>query len=150
MQGGLEGTMRIWVFAALGGVVACSSAFAKETASAPKAEPVVCEKLHADYEDASKRMALNHAEGIGDNSALRATQREAQKASILAEARLMLDLLKGNGCHLPTSAPSLYRYYLSALTCHNDILAAKLSGTYIFPESCRRRSWVPEEPKAAN
>jgi hypothetical protein len=112
--------------------------------AAAAAEPPACKSLRADYEEASKRMAMNHAQGIGDNSAVRATRRETENNTILAEARLTLDLLKGNGCRLPTSAASYKRYYSSGLRCHNDILKVKLSGTYSFPASCRRADWVPD------
>jgi len=130
--------------------VASTAAFAKGEAPSSSAESAVCKSLHIDYEEASKRMSQNRADGLGDNSAVRATQRETENNGILAEARLTLDLLKGNDCRLPTSAPSSDRYYFTALKCHNDILEVKLSGTYSFPASCKRADWVPDEPKPAN
>ena len=130
-------------------VGACTSA---ALAAAPqprqKAEPQVCSTLHVDYEEASKRMAMNEADGIGDNSAVRATKRQTENSTILAEAEVTLDLLKANGCTLPKSAPSGKRYYLSALQCQNDILAVKLSGTYSFPPSCDRSKWKPDTKPA--
>jgi hypothetical protein len=131
-------------FAAAGLVIGAATTMAPAPASAQKSEPAACAALHSDYEDASKRMAMNHVSGIGDNSALRETTRETENSNVLAEARLTLDLLKANGCRLPNSAPSFSRYYDSALKCHNDILAVKLSGTYSFPPSCDRSKWTPD------
>lgn len=131
-------------YVAAAGLLGAAMTMAPAPASAQKSEPAACVALHSDYEDASKRMAMNHVSGIGDNSAVRETTRETENSNVLAEARLTLDLLKANGCRLPKSAPSFSRYYDSALKCHNDILAVKLSGTYSFPPSCDRSKWTPD------
>lgn len=138
-----------YLFAA-GVMVASSAAFGSSQGSRQKAEPVACKALHDDYEEASKRTAMNRASGLGDNSAVRATTRETENASIMAEAQVTPDLLKGNGCRLPTSAPSRSRYYFRALQCHNDMLAVRLSGKYKFPPSCERAKWTPDASELAN
>jgi hypothetical protein len=142
--------MRTLTLVTAGLLVASTAAFTPIPAAAQKPESKTCAALHLDYEETSKRMAMNHASGIGDNSAIRATKREAENTNILAEARLTLDLLKGNGCSLPKSAPSGARYYGSALRCHNDMLGVRLSGKYSFPPSCERAKWTPDEAKPAN
>lgn len=129
---------------AAGAVLVSSAALAASEGPRQKGEPAACKALHEDYEEASKRMAMNRASGLGDNSAVRATTREAENTSILAEAQVTLDLLKGNGCRLPTSAPSSSRYYFRALQCHNDLLTVRLSGKYSFPPSCERAKWTPD------
>lgn len=139
--------MRTPHFAALGLLAIAAIANAappKKRAAAPKSEPAACAALHSDYEEASKRLAMNEATGIGDRSAIRATMRETENNGILAKARMTLDLLKGNGCRSPTSAPSMSRYFGSALKCQNDLMGVRLSGTYSFPPSCERAKWTPD------
>ena len=86
---------------------------------------------------------MNQASGVGERSAVRATTRETENNTILAEARFTVDLMRDNGCTMPTSAPSFEPYFLSALKCHNDLLEVRISGTYSFPTSCKRSDWEP-------
>lgn len=136
--------MRIVYLAATCLVVVSSAAFATSQKASSKSEPAACKALHDAYEEASKRMAMNEASGIGDQSAVRATKRETENANILSEARVTLDLLKGNGCRLPAAAPSSTGYYFKALQCHTDLLGVRRSGKYSFPASCERAKWTPD------
>lgn len=91
-------------------------------AASPKRPPslrtsAMCAKLTADYEDASKSLAMYRAEGLIDNSAIRATMRETQASSTLEQARITMDLLKNHGCKSPTFAPSASRYITAAIAC---------------------------------
>jgi hypothetical protein len=89
----------------------------KRVAAAAPREPAVCSSLRTDYEDASKKLALNQAHENIDNSAIRATMRQSEDNNVLAQARITMDLMKNNGCKSPTYAPSASRYALSSLKC---------------------------------
>lgn len=113
--------------------------------SAPKPTPAACAPLHEEYEDASKRLAQIHAQGLGDQSAPRATMREAESTKVLAGAGMTLELLKAHGCPLPTAAPSGTRYANAARICNLAMLEARRAGIYTFPASCERRQWVQDQ-----
>ena len=111
---------------------------AKVFAAKPNTASSVCFKLSDDYEFASKQLAMSYAEGIGDDSAPRATMREARNSNVLERARITLDLMRANNCKLPTEAPSLKRYLSSAMSCVSQRMSA---GT---ASSCEMANWPPE------
>lgn len=137
------------VFALIGMVsvqfAATASPKAKSTAQHGAAEPTVCAALHKSYEGASKRIAVSWALHSNDEN------------SILAQARITLDLLKANNCKMPTEAPSGQPYAVQALRCINDsrILASETRGRSVtIPTTCDRDQWkpyqvldVPPQPK---
>ena len=131
-------------------VVGVASAAAQVRHARPASRPAAsaspsaaCAKLAADYDRASKDLAMNAAEDIGDDSAPRATMREAENNNTLAQARLTMDLMKNNSCTMPTAAPDASRYFSSALSCHSDMLRARYQGSHDQPASCDRAKWVP-------
>jgi hypothetical protein len=95
-----------------------------------------CAALARDYDTASKDLADKEAEGVGDDSAPRATLRAMEDANTLAGARITLDLMRDNHCPLPKSAPNYIYYLASALSCRTD----RLKGT-VSPPSCDRTTW---------
>lgn len=115
-------------------------------AAAVQASP--CDKFAADYDYASKRMGLIMAEGIGDDSAVRATMREAQENNIRQEARDTLELMKAHKCkNLPISVPSVKTYGMQAMKCGTDMRIAKLKGqfpTFLDIPSCDVSKWTRE------
>ena len=99
-------------------LISVAAAAPKVTKSAkPAAVSSTCAKLTRDYENASKTLAANEAEGVGDNSAVRATMREAQNANTMSEAKFTLDLMTANKCKIPGEAPTSIRYLLPAMEC---------------------------------
>jgi hypothetical protein len=96
----------------------------------------VCAALARDYDAASKDLAVNEAEGIGDNSAPRATLRAMEDANTLSFANITLALMRDNHCPMPKSAPAAVFYLSPALTCATD----RLKGT-ASPPSCDRSTW---------
>lgn len=88
------------------------------------------------------------AEGSSDNSAVRQNVRDTQKGNIIAQARMTMDLMKANGCKMPTSAPSGDRYGLAAIKCKTAQLEAESAtlntGKYVAPdERCDQAKWTP-------
>ena len=133
-------------------IIAPAGASSDATASARK--PVaratttgassVCSKLTSDITNHSKSLAANFAEGVGDNSAPRATMRETQEQTILANVRMTMDLMRDNRCKLPTSVPNGGEYIGSALQCKTDRLKAEVDGTAGEPAACNQSKWLPE------
>jgi hypothetical protein len=110
----------------------------------------VCGPLEADYEKASKLLALNAAEDVADNSAIRSASRHAEDQATLEKARITMDLMAGNKCKMPTAAPSAARYLSPALQCATDqyraVSNSYLTGQLSAPASCDTTSWTPSEP----
>lgn len=106
-------------------------------AAALAQQPSACAKLSADYENASKALALLFAEGAADNSAIRATMREAREANLRNEARDNLDLMKAHNCALPLSAPSARPYLIQAMDCQTARMQQNSSRDVTKPESTR-------------
>jgi hypothetical protein len=109
--------------------------------SATPTESPACAKLGADYENASKELAMTYAEGVGDNSAPRATMREARNGNVLEKARLTVELMRGNSCRIPTEPPSLARYLSPALACQTALLGAQGGN---LPPACDMSTWQPK------
>ena len=106
----------------------------------PPEQTSACSKLAADYEGASKQLAMNFAEGAGDNSAVRATMRETRNATVMEKARLTVELMRGNNCKMPTEAPSMERYLSPALECQTALLTAQGNA---MPAACVMANWQP-------
>jgi hypothetical protein len=107
-------------------------------------ESSVCLGLIRDYENASKAMAMNQAEGVGDDSPIRQSVREAQNNGSLEKARITLDFMHGNNCKLPNSAPRSELYIRAAMTCKADQMKEALNrarGGHTSPPSCDQTKW---------
>lgn len=111
---------------------------AKPAAAPPAPPATTCSILASTYEGASMDLAANRAEGVGDNSAPRATLRAMEDANTLAEARITLDLMRDHKCALPKSAPTSIFYLSDALSCATDRLKSQGAGS---PPSCDRSKW---------
>ena len=108
-------------------------------AAGPPPVAGTCSRLAATYESTSKGLAATFAEGLGDNSAPRATLRTMEDANSLAKAHMTLDLMRDYHCPMPKDAPDSVYYLATALTCATDRLKASGSGS---PASCDRTKWV--------
>ena len=97
-----------------------------------------CSRLVSTYDGVSKDLAANVAEGLGDNSAPRATLRAIEDSNSLTQAHIALDLMRDYHCPLPKDAPDSAYYLSPALTCATDRLKARGSDS---PESCDRSKW---------
>ena len=116
-------------------------------------EPSICASLANDLEEASKKLALNVANGVGDNSAPRATMREAEDTNTLAQAKMTMDVMHNNGCKGPSFVPSASRYGLASLTCatakqkiRNRELIDRLDNKFVIydlPAECDTQTWKP-------
>lgn len=98
--------------------------------AAARAEPAACAALHNDYELASKKLAMNWAQGVTDNSAARATMRSTQDGVVMEQARVTMDLLRANGCKAPTAAPAKGAYEMQAMQCHTASLQAQTAAIF--------------------
>jgi hypothetical protein len=86
-------------------------------------------------------LAEDHAEGITDNSAPRATLRAQRETNILLRAQMLIGMMKDAKCSLPKSPPSYVTYALPALTCRTDMMKSYSSKE--LPASCDRKKWTP-------
>ena len=129
------------IFCDAAGVAAAPRTRAR--ASAPTPSSGACVQLNGDLDHLSKSLAMNFAEGVGDNSAPRATMREAQYNNLLTRARMTMDLMRDNHCRMPASVPTGEQYTGAALTCHTDMLEAQLARKTTLPDSCDQSRWTP-------
>lgn len=111
----------------------------RATARAPQ-KTAVCVGLNRDLQHLSRSLAMNFAEGIGDDSAARATMREAQYNTLLSRVRLTMDLMRDNRCKLPAAVPTGREYVSSAIACRTDTIG----GSSASSERCDQSKWVPE------
>ncbi|MDV3480855.1 hypothetical protein [Sphingobium yanoikuyae] len=111
-------------------------------AAAPKkgaanASAPACVKLATKYENFSKQLSMNKVDGGGDN------------AAVMTEAGLTLDLMRSNGCALPTDTPSDMRYIIKAYECSNTRKQALLAAMEGKPPvdvapACNWSTWTPD------
>jgi hypothetical protein len=106
--------------------------------AASAASGSTCSGLTKSYDQVEKSLAMTYAEGIGDNSAVRETNRQTENSNELAEASIVISLMQAHHCTLPDHAPTMGTYISNALTCATD----RLKGTADAP-SCKMESWQP-------
>jgi hypothetical protein len=121
--------------ASLSAIPAYTVAAAPTTAPAA-ASSGTCASLARDYDQVDKSLALTYAEGIGDNSAPRETNRRIENSNDLARASIIVTLMQTHHCAMPDHAPNVIRYLSEALTCSTD----RLKGTQ-DPPSFKTDSW---------
>lgn len=124
-------------------------------AQAKPGEPAVCRQLMIDYETVSKKLAYNRATGATDDSAPRETMRGTEDGNALEKARMAFDIMKSNGCKLPTFTPSASRYSAAGLTCSTDLQRRRAELAYDrfnrvyvdrpYPASCDLSAWKPND-----
>ena len=119
------------------------SAMAQTTTAAPASSPApklsTCEALAADWKRFEMNMADRFADGVGDNSAPRATLRAIEEGNDLLKANLTLQFMRDNKCSLPKAAPSGSDYISAALECSTQRLKV---GFEAAKAVCDRANWV--------
>lgn len=108
-----------------------------QTGTAQPTKPfTVCEALAHDWRSVEMDMAENHVDGMGDDSAPRATLRAIQEQNSLQTAAITLQLMRDNKCEIPKRAPNYTTYELNALDC----AAERAKGNNDAPQ-CKRDNW---------
>lgn len=77
----------------------------------------VCSKMSADYEFASKSLALNNAMAKNEKSQIRASQLASEDNVTITQANMTLGLMRDNHCPMPTYAASSGRYVMQSMDC---------------------------------
>ena len=88
-------------------------------------EPEMCVGYNDEIESNLKRIAMTDAEGIGDNSAPRATMRQQQITGYKTDIQTTLNLMAAQKCKLPKATPNAAKYYSSAMSCQLKNMSAK-------------------------
>lgn len=115
-----------------------AAALLTSTGSAAYAQADTCANLKSRLENSSKSMAMIYADGIGDDSAPRATMRELKELNLKVDQLILLEFMKEHDCEFESAPPSMSLYLSSALECAND----QLQGNY-ESEKCKRDNWTP-------
>ena len=110
----------------------------------PAAAPSRCTALQSDWRSVEITLAQNSAEGIGDNSAPRATLRAMEDNNALLRAQMTLELMRAAGCTLPARAPTVGTFMLDALECQTERLRGVRAGEGV----CDTASWPRARPAA--
>ena len=113
-------------FLALSLLSLCSPLFAQNT----------CSALNEAVDLQLKKAAQNWVEGVGDNSAPRATLRELETSNALALARMNLDLATLNKCPIRTKPLNPMIYMTEAIECNLQML----KGVKDSP-ACKMQDW---------
>jgi hypothetical protein len=106
--------------------------------AAPATPSGICPSLAREYDGIEKSLASTYAEGIGDDSAPRETNRQVENSNDLMRASMVLTLMQAHHCSLPDHSPSAIRYLSPALSCATD----RLKGVS-QPPSCDQSTWQP-------
>jgi hypothetical protein len=99
-----------------------------------------CTLLSRNWQGVEQDLAENHAEGMADNSAPRATLRAQKETNSLMRSQIILGMMRESKCPLPKLPPSYATYLLSALTCRTDMM--KNYQAKELPLSCKREIWT--------
>ena len=108
--------------------------------SANPAAVAPCTTLAAQWTGLEQDLADDHAEGITDNSAPRATLRAQRETNILLRAQMLIGMMKDAKCPLPKAPPSYVTYLLPAITCRTDMMKSYTAKE--LPVSCDRKKWT--------
>lgn len=111
--------------------------------ASPAAAPSRCAALQSDWRSVEITLAQNSAEGIGDNSAPRATLRAMEDNNALIRAQMTLELMRAAGCTLPARAPVAGTFLLDAMECQTALLRGGRAGE----GACETATWP--RPRAA-
>lgn len=119
-------------------VAVLAAAILTSTGSAAFAQADTCANLKSRLESSSKSMAMIYADGVGDDSAPRATMRELRELNLKVDQLILLEFMKEHDCEFENAPPSTSLYLASALECAND----QLQGNY-ESEKCNFENWTP-------
>lgn len=122
-------------------VITATTPVHAQTAAVPAVapKPSVCAALAEDWKRFEMNVATRFADGVGDNSAPRATLRAIEESNDLLKANMTLQLMRENKCALPKSAPSGAGYISAALDCSTQRLKV---GYEASKAVCDRANWV--------
>ena len=138
MRKGLGLTLSAALFVQLPTQVSAQTATPPPAAAAPTKPLGTCEGLARDWKAVEYELADNHAEGVTDDSAPRATMRAVRDQNALLKAQIAVSLMRHHKCALPKRAPSSLTYMLDAIKCRTK----KLEGNYKATE-CDYSTWTP-------
>lgn len=119
-------------------VAACGFAQAAEKAPAPAGS---CEALTGAVEGGLKALSFISANGMGDNSAARESNRQLEKVVETNLMQMNLSLLQANKCPVPKGPLVDNVYYLDALKCSNALMKGRLDNDKSTPPECDRSKW---------
>ena len=108
-----------------------------------------CASFDEAIEGALKEIAVRRAEGVGDDSAPRATLHELRINNQLLLLSINVQLRREHGCPPDDRPVSTVRYLKNALTCRTDRLSVQLGKEVAVdadsgvPLSCDTASWKP-------
>ena len=103
---------------------------------AVRAEEAVCGKLAQAYEDSNKAIGAIIARGLGDDSAVRQTNRELETVNERLQQIITLQQMAAYKCRFPIDASSGGAYLMQAVKCRT----ARLQGQD-NPPDCARSKW---------
>ena len=96
----------------------------------------LCSQLMEAYDQSAKSASLSWAQGVGDNSAPRATLRELEISNQLIARQINLTLMIQYKCPLPRTPASSNEYISNAVSCSTALLMNKKS-----PPECDLKKW---------
>ena len=100
-----------------------------------------CKALMGAYDQASKLISLEDAQGIGDDSVYRAMLHELKIGNYYKVRELNLTLMQANKCPLPSDPVYPSEYMIDALSCATE----QVKGNANSPK-CDFNSWKRVKP----
>jgi hypothetical protein len=126
-------------------LLTASAAAQAEPAGAPVARPapkkvqVDCESFSKSLDHMNKLIAMQSAEGVADNSAVRKQMQEAIISNYLLRIEINLTLMIQNKCTVPQEPFTPGDYMSNALNCNLETM----KGNYKSP-SCDLETWTKQ------
>ncbi len=105
-----------------------------------------CAQLGQRFVSSNKTQAALFAEGFGDNSAARETNRQLKIQNERLSQQMTLQVMIAKSCSIPTEESSELLYMIPALGCATKRLTQSSGvtiGTPPEPEECDRSKWQP-------
>jgi hypothetical protein len=100
-----------------------------------------CEALAGAIEGGLKALSFISANGMGDNSAARESNRQLEKVVETNLMQMNLGLLQANRCPAPKGPLVDNVYYLDALKCSNALMRGRNENDKNNPPECDRSKW---------
>lgn len=102
----------------------------------------ICQKYSDQIDTNERLLAQNHADGIGDDSAARESNRLTRENNLLLKNSMTLQLMLQAKCTMPAEADYSVRYAANAANCSIAMLTAQnAAGKFELPAACDSSKW---------
>lgn len=100
-------------------------------------QEALCEVYNKTYRGANKAIASTEAEGLGDNSAPRESNRQLRILNERIQQLIVIQQMHAHGCTVPKVISSGIGYKIHAMECQLEIITGNANAT-----ECDKSNWI--------